>query len=113
MKLTITTAYEPEFPLAPTAVTGERVTFLRVDPKNPAWFFGRDARGIEGFFPCAWFTIDERAQTAVAGRAYAAAELRVAACDVVTLEERHGGWLFVRTADGRCGWIPEDRAAAG
>ncbi len=107
MNAIVTQPYEPEFPVAPTAAAGERVTYLRGDPKNPAWFFGRDARGIEGYFPCVWFTIDEAAQVAWAQRAYAAAELRVSAGDPVTVEECLGGWLLVRTPDGRRGWILE------
>lgn len=113
MNATVTRPYEPAFPVAPAAKVNERVTFLHLDPKNPAWFFGRDARGVEGFFPCAWFAIDEAAQSAVARRDYAAMELRVTPGDAVTLDELHGGWLLVRAADGRRGWIPDDHATLG
>jgi len=100
----ITEAYTREFAVAPRASRGDVVHFEKVDPKNHHWFFGRDVRGVVGFFPVDWFQID--GQSAVASRDYDAAELSVSVGRPVTIIERYGGWLFVADGGSR-GWIPE------
>ena len=108
MPTVISKAYESEFPIAPRIVNGEKVTYERVDPRNPKWFFGRDPRGIAGYFPIEWFTIDEIEMSAFARSDYDATELSVSIGLPVEVERQYGGWLFVRTSRGKRGWIPSE-----
>lgn len=101
----VTTAHRKSFEVAPKAQRGEAVVFAYFDPKNPAWFFGRDTGGVEGYFPTEWFDISEPEQSAVALRDYDAAELSIKAGGVFETKEKYGGWLL-GTSDGRRGWVP-------
>lgn len=105
--------YEPAFAIAPTAAALETVVFSRYDEKNPGWFSGTDVRGVHGYFPQAWFEIDESAHRAVAQRDYTAAELRVKVGDRVHRVVTVDGWHLVVSADGhREGWLPAECLAA-
>ncbi|EDY80677.1 SH3 domain protein [Verrucomicrobiia bacterium DG1235] len=91
--------------MTPLAEKGERVSFIAFDPKNAAWFRGRDARGVVGYFPVGWFRIDEAGGLAEALRDYDAAELTVAVGEEIELIESFGEWCRVETGQG-LGWIP-------
>ncbi len=93
------------FDVTPRAKKGETVTFGHPDPKNPAWFFGRDARETEGYFPSGWFDVSEATGSARALRDYDAFELSVTAGERIEVEEEYGDWALVVANDGR-GWIP-------
>ncbi len=93
------------FDETPRAEEGETIAFGHFDPKNPAWFFGRDARGIEGYFPSGWFDVFEATGSARALRDYDAFELSVTDGERIEAEEEYGGWVLVVSSDGR-GWIP-------
>jgi hypothetical protein len=106
MKCLILQPYQREFDPAPRVAQCGVVEFEKLDPRNPAWFFGRDAEGIAGFFPVAWFEVT--GSTATAKRDYDATELTVRAGDAVQVLERHGRWARVEREDGTSGWIPEE-----
>ena len=103
----VTKAYSRSFPNPPKARAGETVEFQRLDDKNPAWFFGRDASGAEGYFPVEWFNIDEGNRTAIALRDYDANELSIQPGDAVEVKEEYGQWLLVKR-QGEMGWIPKE-----
>ena len=102
----ITKPHLRSFEVTPSVGAGEMVTFLHPDPETPQWFFGRDPRGIDGYFPASWFRIDENQSRATASRSYDAAELSVEAGDEILILEGYGTWLHVSSARG-IGWIPE------
>lgn len=105
MKQRVRQAYVREFERAPRASAGAVVTFIRLDPKNPAWFFGRDQAGVEGFFPVQWFEL--AGVGARARRDYDAAELTVNVGTEVEVGERYGQWVHVTDPTGARGWILE------
>ncbi len=105
--MTVKTPHARSFETAPVVEAGDRVAFIRFDPKNSAWFFGRDRHGIEGYFPAQWFAIDEGTNSASATRPYDASELTVAIGDRVEPVEKYGAWLLARSSHGT-GWIPLD-----
>jgi hypothetical protein len=104
--MVITKPHSSSFETTPSAGPGEVVTFFHPDPGNPAWFFGRDPRGIDGYFPASWFRIDENRNQATASRSYDASELSVEPGDEVQILETHGDWVQVASPRGS-GWIPE------
>ncbi|BET67898.1 hypothetical protein ASA1KI_28160 [Opitutales bacterium ASA1] len=108
MKHPVTRAYTSEFEVAPRASEGDVVQFDAYYANNPRWFYGRDSRGVAGYFPVDWFEID--GSVAVARRAYDATELTVSLGREVSIVEQYGGWLLV--TDGvATGWIPEESIA--
>lgn len=108
MKYRVTKKHARSFEVVPRVRAGDVVRFIRDDPKNPGWFFGKSAEGIEGYFPAAWFDIFRESETAKARREYDAMELTVNAGEVLEELETAAGWYFVRAADGRIGWVPEE-----
>jgi len=105
-KCEVTQAYQSEFAIAPKATPGSRVHFERLDPKNPAWFFGRDPAGVCGYFPVAWFELDGASARAM--RSYDATELTVPANSFVKVIERYGQWVLAIDESGTQGWLPEE-----
>lgn len=98
------------FERAPRVRAGEVVRHIRDEEKHPGWFFGAAPDGVEGYFPIRWFDLDPENVTARAIRNYDAMELTIeAGIEVVRLAEE-SGWLYVRTEDGREGWIPSGSA---
>ncbi len=84
---------------------------VRDDDRNPGWFFGVTAGGVDGYFPGRWFEVEPNGGGARALRDYDAMELTIEAnVDVECLAEE-SGWLLVRTKDGREGWIPAECAS--
>lgn len=110
MNYRITRPYQREFEDAPRVTKGGVVLFERLDAKNPAWFLGRDAREVAGYFPVAWFELD--GSKATAKRDYDATEMTVCSGDWVSVVERHGRWVLVEKEDGAKGWIPEESIGA-
>jgi hypothetical protein len=104
--LTIRKAHAPSFTEFPKVEAGEWVTFVRSDAKHPHWFFGRDPRGIEGYFPKALFT-GQADQLLRASASYDATEIAVAREEHVLLKEACGDWLRVTGSQGT-GWIPRN-----
>jgi gamma-glutamylcyclotransferase (GGCT)/AIG2-like uncharacterized protein YtfP len=98
-------AHTASFECSPKVFTGERVTCIREDARHPGWFFGQDARGVEGYFPLDWFTVDAEGAQAIARFDYDAAELSLAAGCRVEVEQTAGSWSLVRSGEQR-GWIP-------
>ena len=94
------------FESAPRVHEGETVVFARFDSRNPAWFFGRDANAVEGYFPTDWFRINQAGGTATARRSYDGMELSVNAGDAITAQEEYGDWVLVTSGEHR-GWIPK------
>ncbi len=97
--------HQKSFESAPRSRSDDAVVFESFDPKNMAWFFGRDSAGVEGYFPCGWFGISEADRSAVALRDYDGTELSLGVGDLFEEEEVYGGWIL-GTSDGRRGWIP-------
>ena len=104
--VTVVSAYERAFALAPRVVAEEAVTFKAHDAKHPGWFSGTDARGVDGYFPAAWFDFSGDAERPVARRDYDAMELTVTAGERLTVIETAGNWARVAASDGRIGWVP-------
>jgi uncharacterized protein YgiM (DUF1202 family) len=98
--------HQRSFDEAPKVQAGEVVRFLWEDEKNPGWFFGETFGGTEGFFPNRWFEVRLEAQEATALRDYNAMELTVDKGEIVEAIDEAAGWLLVKTADHRTGWIP-------
>jgi len=65
---------------------------------------------IEGYFPTSWFRLDSTGVQATALRDYDAAELTIEAGVQIDCLDEVAGWLLVRTAEGRQGWIPVQSA---
>ncbi len=103
-----TRAHERSFETAPRVHRGVRVRVLKNDDQFPGWFFGACLEGQEGYFPMGWFELSPDGSAATARRDYDAAELTIEVGVGVECIETEAGWLLVRTADGREGWIPED-----
>lgn len=104
--VTVVSAYERAFAVAPRVAAGEEVTFKAHDAKHPGWFSGTDVRGVDGYFPAAWFNFSSDAARPVARRDYDAMELSVTAGQRVTVRETVGNWARAAAADGRVGWVP-------
>ncbi len=102
----VTKAYTKFFDTAPVVERGSTVIFISIDEKNPAWFFGKAENHIEGYFPHAWFEVNENNSTAKALRDYDATELTVKIGDEINITEEYMGWLLV-VRDQSKGWIPE------
>ncbi|WP_221032868.1 GNAT family N-acetyltransferase [Actomonas aquatica] len=101
--------HEASFAVTPVVAAEENVTVRRFDENNPGWFSGSDPRGVPGYFPAAWFQIDEIQHRASALRDYAAVELNVGVGDLVHVISTVNNWHLVVTADGlHEGWIPGD-----
>ena len=100
-------AHQRSFKRPPTVRSGELVLVLRHDDKSPGWFFG-EADGLEGYFPLSWFDLSADGATATARRDYDAAELTIEVGVEIECVETEAGWLLVRTAEGREGWVPSD-----
>ena len=101
--------YEACFVVTPVVAAEEYVSLRQFDEKNPGWFSGSDARGVPGYFPAAWFQLDELQHRAKALRDYSATELNVNEGDLVHVIETVSSWHLVVTADGLYeGWIPAD-----
>ncbi len=108
MRTHITKAHQQSFESAPKVSPGDRIRIVRHDDKSPGWFFGVTAEGKEGFFPLGWFDLNADESSAIAQRAYDAAELTIEVGVEVECIETESGWHLVRTTDGREGWIPSD-----
>lgn len=104
--------HDPGTDRFPQAAAGERVLFHRFDQKYTGWFFGKDARGTEGYFPVARFDIDQTRKLALARCDYDATELTVNPGDRIRVLGTLSGWHRVETEEGRRGWIP-GRCLAG
>ncbi|MCF3651026.1 GNAT family N-acetyltransferase [Synoicihabitans lomoniglobus] len=105
--LAVIEAHAASFAVTPHVEAESVVTLRRHDPDNPGWFSGNDAGGVPGYFPTAWFEIDESTQQATAQRDYDAAELDVVVGDQVHVAETIGNWCLVVTHNGlHEGWIP-------
>lgn len=91
------------FEIAPRVTAEEAVSFKRFDDLN--WFEGTDPRGIVGYFPAAWFSIDEAQDTAVAQRDYNAAELTVEKGETLYLLDFIDPWARVIRPTGELGWV--------
>ena len=111
MKYSVTRKHKRSFEFAPSVDAGAVVRFMRQDHKNPGWFFGKTSEGIEGYFPVDWFDIQSESEKATAKRAYDAMELTVETGEVLEALDVAAGWLLVRAADGRVGWVPEKNVA--
>jgi hypothetical protein len=96
--------HERSFAIAPRVYAQSTVRLIRHDERNPGWFYAATPTGIEGYFPTSWFHIDGAHATAL--RDYDASELTIEAGVELDCLEEVAGWLLVRTADGREGWIP-------
>lgn len=98
-------SHTPSFAANPKAQKGDAVIFERFDPENPAWFYGCDPSGTEGYFPVGWFDLCEEDRSAVALRAYDAHELSIAVGASIEPEEEYGDWILANSG-GERGWIP-------
>lgn len=103
-------AHPRSFEVAPTVVAEEEVTFLEFGPNNPGWFKGMSRQKTEGYFPSAWFSIDQTTQKATAQRDYDAIELTVASGDLVAVIEMEADWVRVMDQNSQIGWIPTNCA---
>ena len=99
-------AHAPSLPESPVVHAGERIAFDRADENNPGWFCGRDARGVQGYFPLMWFRVEPDRQSTVAQRDYMGHELTVSPGDRVWIIETVGAWHHVINPTGTIGWIP-------
>ncbi|MEX0330733.1 MAG: hypothetical protein AB3N64_04855 [Puniceicoccaceae bacterium] len=98
-------AHSPSFDTFPKVGKGERVTFLRLDEKNPGWFLGEDGKGVEGYFPVGAFSFVEDGYV-TALEDYDARELELPAGEAIEVLTECGGWLRVESKIG-IGWIPK------
>jgi hypothetical protein len=107
MRCRVVRSHVRSFETTPRVAAGGRVAFLRDDPANPGWFFGR-AGSVEGYFPEAWFAIARDRLAATALRDYDAMELTVTAGERVHVLDEVGGWRLVRARDDATGWVPAE-----
>lgn len=94
------------FESAPRVVRGDLVRRIRDDEKNPGWFFGVAADGVEGYFPRSWFEVEAGGVSARALRDYDGMELTVEGDVIVERLAEESGSVLVRTEQGQEGWIP-------
>lgn len=104
------TAYEAAFANPPRVAVDETVQYFGADPKHPGWFKGQTKAGCEGYFPIAWFEVNEATGEATAQRDYDAHELTVEAGARVGVIESEPGWVRVMTEGGEIGWVPVETA---
>lgn len=104
--------HKRSFESVPRVAAEETVTWQEDDAKNPGWFKDCSTEGTKGYFPRAWFSVDENSRQAVALRDYDASELSVSGGDLVGIIEIESGWVRVMSADRQVGWIPTACAPA-
>ena len=90
---------------------GEQVTVGRRDTQWPAFVFVTAATG-EGWVPARH--LDAESGPATVNVPYDTTELPTAAGDVlmVVTHDAESGWIWVRAASGREGWVPEETVEA-
>lgn len=98
--------HQPSFENAPQVMAEATAVWIEDDTKNPGWFKGKTAEGTEGYFPRAWFHVDEDSGHATALRDYDASELAVAPGEPIGVIETESGWSRVVNATQKIGWVP-------
>ena len=99
--------HEPSFSAFPSVKEGTSVLFLETDKNNPKWFSGKTTTGVDGYFPCEWFTINQTTYEAKALKDYDAKELRVRKGDELEIVLEYGEWILARSTS-ESGWVPKE-----
>lgn len=107
MQQHVSASYTPSSDTFPHVMTGDTITYLHSNERNPLWFKGSTQDGIEGFFPLDDFEFDPATSLATCLRNYDATELSIQPGDVVESLGKYGEWLQV-LYNGQIGWIPEN-----
>jgi catechol 2,3-dioxygenase-like lactoylglutathione lyase family enzyme len=105
--MTIIRPHKASFEVFPEVKRGEVVEFFRIDSENPAWFYGQDSSGREGYLPKDFFNQSDCQEGKLIARCdYSARELTVSEGQEVELLEEYGDWIYARV-DNQVGWIPK------
>ena len=97
-------SWQTQYPDPIRGAAGDRLALGRRDDEYPGWVWATAADGRDGWVPESWLRVDGDSGTL--RRDYTAAELPLAAGDVVSGELIVSGWLWATAADGRTGWVP-------
>jgi uncharacterized protein YcsI (UPF0317 family) len=102
----VTSSYTATYPDPIVMRAGDPLTVGAFDVDWPAFVWCIAADGRSGWVPDRMIARGEGDQgTALAD--YSAAELTIAADEIVTIEAEEGGWMWVTDREGRSGWVPE------
>ena len=83
---------------------GERLAFERRKTEFEGWIWCVSRSGQVAWVPEAWVSLEGR--SCVMRRDYDSTELTVGVGEEVTGALVESGWAWVRTSDGREGWVP-------
>ena len=98
--------YIAAFAHPPRVAVDTIVRIEKHDPNHPGWFSGSTPGGTVGYFPTAWFELNEVGQEAIALRDYNARELTVQHGTPVGLIETVSNWARCMKKNGEIGWLP-------
>lgn len=100
MNAPVVRRHRPEYLDPIRFAKGDPVLVGEPDPENDNWFWC-ESGGRVGWVHRSYFA------GGVATADYSAQELSVDEGDSVEVVQRLDGWVWVRAADGRAGWVPE------
>ncbi|HOP07127.1 MAG TPA: SH3 domain-containing protein [candidate division Zixibacteria bacterium] len=108
-RLVVHTEYRSEFPDPIIVSRGDPLQIGDKKTHYTGWLWVKDADGRTGWLPEEF--ISRSGATGTALRDCDATELDIFPEDRLIVIETIGGWVRVRTEDGRIGWVPEENVS--